>query len=117
MNPLVWGWHLKADQLYPVMSTQPPAPAFLLSYIRCGCKADGCNSNRCSCKKNGLSCSLSCVNCNGSSCGNPQVADDSSDCEVDDLDNDGINDDQAFLSFLSLVWTFWLKSFVVDCLV
>ena len=30
--------------IHTVMSTQPAAPSFLLSFIRCGCKADGCNS-------------------------------------------------------------------------
>ena len=88
LNPLAWGWYLQQDQLFPQMSTLPAAPDFLLSYIRCSCKADGCNSNRCSCKKNGLPCSLSCLNCNGVSCGNPQLAEESVSHANDSDDDD-----------------------------
>ena len=87
-NPLTWGWCLKGNELFPVMSTLPHAPSFLLSYIRCGCKADGCNTNRCSCRKNGLPCTLACLHCNGCSCGNPQQVDDSPIEVVEDEDEE-----------------------------
>ena len=86
-NPLdvtKWGWKEVESKLVPVMTTQPAAPDSLLSYIRCGCKEDGCRTTSCSCKKHGISCSLSCTKCNGVSCHNPQNMETSSD--TDELD-------------------------------
>ena len=90
LNPLHWGWYLKGNELYPVMTTQLPAPNYILSYIHHACKEDGCQSDICFFRKYGISCSLSCVNCNGLSCNNPQHVEES---EMDTSVN--INENQS----------------------
>lgn len=72
IDALEWGWTIYKDRMIPHFMTQPPAAPELLTFIRCGCKEDGCTSANCSCKKHGVSCSLSCLKCNGVTCGNPQ---------------------------------------------
>lgn len=69
LNPLNYGYIERNCILRPVATNIPPAPAEILSNIRCGCQGD-CNSNRCTCYKVGLKCSTACKVCAGSSCSN-----------------------------------------------
>lgn len=39
--------------MVPMFTDQIPAPSELLTYVRCGCKEDGCGTLTCSCKKHG----------------------------------------------------------------
>ncbi len=80
LNPLNYGWIERNCLLRPVATNIPPAPAEILSNIRCGCKGD-CNSNRCTCFKVGLKCSTACKVCAGNSCSNhlPTAEDSDSD--------------------------------------
>jgi hypothetical protein len=55
LNPLEWGWELVNDMFFPVKTSLPTAPDFLLMVIRCNCKGQ-CDSKRCSCGKHGLEC-------------------------------------------------------------
>ena len=75
IDPTEWGWRKEENQLFPTLSTKPPGPPYLLKYIKCGCKEDGCNSNNCSCKRIGLPCTLACTNCCGTTCHNKCKAD------------------------------------------
>ena len=38
-----WGWNVDDQQVTPVMTSKPPAPAALLQIVRCNCQTD-CNS-------------------------------------------------------------------------
>ena len=73
LSPTDWGWKVADGCCVPILITQPAAPDYLLKYVCCGCKENGCDTNRCSCKKYGLSCTLSCQKCNGVSCKNAQI--------------------------------------------
>lgn len=64
-----WGWKNVNNQLLPITTDLPPAPAELLKIIRCNCKTD-CDSKRCSCRKHGLDCSPACGECHGLHCSN-----------------------------------------------
>ena len=64
-----WGWHVEEQQVTPVMTTKPLAPAALLQIIRCNCKTD-CSSQRCTCRRNGLDCTAACGQCKGTGCTN-----------------------------------------------
>jgi len=77
-----WGWQIQNDQLLPMTTDLPPAPAYLLEAIRCKCKS-GCITNRCGCRKYGLECSPACTECKGIQCSNStvQVADSDDDYE------------------------------------
>ena len=68
-----WGWNVDDQQVTPVMTSKPPAPAALLQIVRCNCQTD-CSSRRCMCRRHGLECSPSCGQCKGTGCtnsGNP----------------------------------------------
>ena len=67
--PQQYGWEKRDDILQPIMTHLDPAPEYLLSITKCGCKGT-CNSMRCSCRKNGIECSVSCTNCKGTNCSN-----------------------------------------------
>jgi hypothetical protein len=68
-NPQDWGWLEKNNEFYPLMCDLPPAPASLLSKVRCNC-ASGCVTTRCSCRKNGLPCTTACGHCQQAGCEN-----------------------------------------------
>jgi len=68
-QPTEWGWFLRGECLYPVMTDLPPAPQNILKVVKCGCKG-ACNSMRCSCRKNGMECSPACSTCKGTNCEN-----------------------------------------------
>ena len=72
--PEEWGWKIKDNKLFPVVSDKPPAPQKLLEIIHCNCKGQ-CNRNQCSCRKHGLYCSLACGKCKGVSCDNHEDID------------------------------------------
>ena len=69
LDPQLWGWQISSGQLEPQTTDLPPAPDFLLRYIRCNYKTD-CKSKACTCRKHGLDCSLACGECKGLSCDN-----------------------------------------------
>lgn len=69
LNPLNFGWVEKSSILRPISTNMPPAPANILSKIRCGCKGD-CDSNRCNCFKMKFKCTTACKVCAGNSCSN-----------------------------------------------
>jgi hypothetical protein len=73
LSPCEWGWKLHNNELHPVLTKQPPAPAKLLNLISCNCKT-GCERS-CGCKKAGLKCSVLCGHCRGSGCNNAQASD------------------------------------------
>lgn len=64
-----WGWNVDDQQVTPVMTSKPPAPAALLQIVRCNCQTD-CSSRRCTCRRHGLECSPSCGQCKGTGCTN-----------------------------------------------
>ena len=73
LDPCEWGWFNNNGKLYPVMTDQEPAPAFLLNFIRCNCKLTSkntCGTNMCSCRRNGLKCVRACGDCRGINCHN-----------------------------------------------
>ena len=70
-----WGWKMVNNLLLPVTTDLKPAPAVLLSSIRCGCRT-GCESKaRCSCKRNGYYCNPACSECKGQTCANADPID------------------------------------------
>ena len=69
LNATDWGWRNVKNNLFPVHTDMPPAPADVLRVIRCGCKGD-CSTLKCSCKKHRLDCSSACKECKGGSCSN-----------------------------------------------
>ena len=69
LDPQFWDWQVISGQLEPRTTELPPAPDFLLRFIRCNCKGD-CKSKVCTCRKHGLDCSLACGECKGLSCDN-----------------------------------------------
>ncbi|KAJ8672055.1 hypothetical protein QAD02_003314 [Eretmocerus hayati] len=69
-----WGWKRTHTMMFPLMTSQPPAPEELLNTITCGCHGK-CDSAKCSCKKAGLPCTRLCKYCNGESCENVQRKD------------------------------------------
>ncbi|KAL8598844.1 hypothetical protein ACOMHN_015423 [Nucella lapillus] len=71
LNELDWGWKKVDNRLVPVTTDLPPAPAHILSIIRCGCKT-GCDTNQCTCRKHGLDCSPACARCSGVHCSNTE---------------------------------------------
>ncbi|KAL8561256.1 hypothetical protein ACOMHN_047112 [Nucella lapillus] len=71
LNKLDWGWKKVDNRLVPVTTDLPPAPAHILSIIRCGCKT-GCDTNQCTCRKHGLDCSPACARCSGVHCSNTE---------------------------------------------
>ena len=64
-----WGWNVDDQQVTPVMTSKPPAPAALLQIVRCNCLTD-CSSRRCTCRRHGLECSPACGQCKGTGCTN-----------------------------------------------
>ena len=54
INAEDWGWKEEGGKLTPVMMTQTVAPETLLTFVRCGCKEEGCGTNTCSCWKHGM---------------------------------------------------------------
>ena len=73
LDPHLFGWKTVGGALVPQFMLKPPASAELLTYVRCGCKKDGCTNNKCSCVKHGVSCSMACGKCDGVTCSNPQT--------------------------------------------
>ena len=71
LNPEDWGWVAKKGKLFPLYTSQPPAPPSLLKLFRCNCKKE-CRNSRCTWYKNGLKCSGRCGECRGVSCMNCQ---------------------------------------------
>ena len=67
-----WSWTVRQSEYYPVLSNKPPAPDYLLKYVRCQCKEDGYKAQLCSCRKYGVPCTVSCKQCNGVSCFNSE---------------------------------------------
>ena len=53
LNLLERGWRVQNGKMVPKFTDQIPAPSELLTYVRCGCKEDGCGTLTCSCKKHG----------------------------------------------------------------
>lgn len=90
IEPCKWGWEMKDDCFYPIMTDQEPGPQNLLKVVRCSCK-NSCN-NRCSCIKAGLKCSSFCKWCLENNCSN--VVDEISDDDNEELP---IDDDRHFL--------------------
>ena len=64
-----WGWNVDDQQVTPVMTSKPPAPAALLQIVRCNCQTD-CSSRRCTCRRHGLEWSPACGQCKGTGCTN-----------------------------------------------
>lgn len=62
-----FGWELKSNMLRAKTTDLEPAPANLLSNIRCGCKGN-CETKRCNCKKFSMKCTTACGECKGISC-------------------------------------------------
>ena len=76
-------WLMKKDEnLVPVMTDLPPAPA-----IRCNCTTD-CSTARCNCRKHSLGCSPACGQCRVIGCSNITAAD------ISDEDDDDDDDDR-----------------------
>lgn len=88
LDPLQYGWELKNNMLRPKTTDLEPAPARLLSKIRCGCKGS-CNTKRCNCRKFNMKCTTACAECKGLSCLNtmPKIIDEDDDHEDDDYDD------------------------------
>lgn len=80
LNPLNFGWVERNFFLRPVSTKIPPAPASILTKIRCGCKGD-CDSARCNCFANNLKCTTACKVCTGSCCSNRSPIDEDSDLD------------------------------------
>ena len=81
------GWVSTDGRYYPITTTQPIAPQFLVDLIKCSCKK-GCASNMCTCRANGMNCTDMCANCSDD-CHNQledtavKVTESESDCETD----------------------------------
>ena len=70
LDPLLYGFQRRNNQLRPVMMTKPAAPECLLETIHCGCET-GCRTpSRCKCLRNNLQCTLACSSCRGITCSN-----------------------------------------------
>lgn len=80
LDPQEWGWVLKDNLLFPIRTTQPPAPDSILNIIFCSC-SNGCG-NACGCRKLGLHCSVACGNSHGQSCLNVAPTEGISESEV-----------------------------------
>jgi len=70
LAPSEWGWKLVNGKFLPLLMGKQLGPSYLLKYVHCGCKEDGCKANSCSCRSIGLPCTLTCKKCNGVSCQN-----------------------------------------------
>ena len=44
LNPLELGWRVQNDKMVPIFTDQIPASSELLTYVRCGCREDGCRT-------------------------------------------------------------------------
>ena len=55
-----YGWEAEGDQLVPVTTRDPPAPATITQLIKCGCKKSQCTSH-CSCRSQNLNRSEMCM--------------------------------------------------------
>ncbi len=42
-----WGWQFVGSNLVPNIMTLPPGPSYMLNYVFCSCKMDGCSTNSC----------------------------------------------------------------------
>ncbi len=84
LDPLNYGWKQGINRLIPIMTNLPPAPASLLSAIRCGCKGH-CDTRRCNCKGIGLRCTAACKHCDHENCKNYEFF-----CEQEEEDDDDI---------------------------
>ena len=72
LDPQEWGWKIVNGTFIPKTTEVPPAPAHLLSVIRCNCKAD-CDTRRCTFRKHGLECTTACGGCHGLECSNVNI--------------------------------------------
>ena len=88
LDPEEWGWVVKRGKLFPVYSSQPPAPPSLLKLFRCNCKKE-CRDCRCTCYKNELKCSNMCGECRGVSCMNCEYPGDNN-SSIDNQSEDDI---------------------------
>lgn len=78
LDPLEWGWEMRAGQLLPIGSEKPAAPDRLLKLTYCDCQPHGCRENSaCRCRQAGKPCTPMCGNCVGVTCAN--VVNDTSD--------------------------------------
>lgn len=88
LNPCDWGWKLKEQIYFPVMTKIPAAPENILKMIFCSCEGD-CSS-RCGCREAGLKCSNICSRCRGDSCLNSRGIDTTTDSAETSNDPDDI---------------------------
>jgi len=70
LDPLHFGWELRAGNLFPIGSDRSAAPERLLNIIYCNCVA-GCKQNSaCRCRKANEACTAMCGHCVGLTCTN-----------------------------------------------
>lgn len=72
LDPLLFGWEMRANMLRPKTTDLQPAPAKLLKKIRCNC-GGSCSTMKCNCKKYSMKCTSACGECRGVSCLNSKL--------------------------------------------
>jgi len=89
LDPVILGWKLEDNKLFPVLSKEAPAPDSVVQLIRCNCGSTNVDSTkkcsrRCSCRQNNLVCTELCHCAGDDKCQNTEPI-----IIGEDIDDDG----------------------------